>query len=129
MKFERVGYERYYETMAFHAVPEDHRYSDANVQRQVYFNSPWSISEVDADDRAEDADGDAAAQQEGRPVADDGEARERRRVERLEDDPVADHGLDGVGHHREEPGHEVRTEVGVAHGGERAAGGAHLRRS
>jgi len=50
--FMEIGLDRHYETMAFHSDPDDHRYSDANVQRQVYFNSPWSISEADADDHA-----------------------------------------------------------------------------
>src|SRR5690606_23880560 len=38
--------------------------------------------------------------QERHPVRDDGEAAQRRRLELLEDDPVADDVLDAVGHHR-----------------------------
>jgi hypothetical protein len=52
--FETVGNQRYYETMAFHTDPEDVRYHDINVNRQVYFESPWYISEIDADDKAND---------------------------------------------------------------------------
>ena len=51
--FETVGYNRYFETMAFHAA-FDGRYWDADVSREVCFESPWRISEIDADDRAND---------------------------------------------------------------------------
>ncbi len=50
--FTEIGLNRYFETMAFHSNPNDTRYHDADVTREVHFNSPWSISEVDADDRA-----------------------------------------------------------------------------
>jgi len=50
--FSEIGADRYYETMAFHAKPGDTRYHDADVEREVFFDSPWSISEVDADDKA-----------------------------------------------------------------------------
>ena len=46
-------------------------------------------------------------QQERRPVTDDREPRQRRRVEHLEYDPVADDVLDVVGRHRQEIDHEV----------------------
>ncbi len=39
--------------MAF-AAEYDGRYWDADVQRQLDFDSPWQISELDADDRAND---------------------------------------------------------------------------
>jgi len=52
--FDEIGYNRYYETMAFHSNPDDIRYHDADVNREVYFDSPWSISVVDADDKAND---------------------------------------------------------------------------
>ena len=52
--FETVGHDRYFETMAFHAKVDDERYNDADVNRQVDFNSTWSISEIDADDKAND---------------------------------------------------------------------------
>ena len=50
-------------------------------------------------------------EQERHPVADDGEAAERRRVERLEDDPVADDVLDVVGRHRHQAEREVAPVV------------------
>lgn len=50
--FEEIGCGRYYETMAFHANPDDQRYHDADVGWSAEFDGPWSISEVDADDRA-----------------------------------------------------------------------------
>ena len=52
--FETIGDNRYYETMAFHADYTDSRYFDADVTRQVSFDSPWQISEIDADDHAND---------------------------------------------------------------------------
>ena len=42
-----------FETKAFHAA-FDGRYWDADVSREISFESPWCISEVDADDRAND---------------------------------------------------------------------------
>lgn len=53
-KFVEVGPDRYFETMAFHAHLEADRYWDANVDREISFNSPWVIGEVDADDKAND---------------------------------------------------------------------------
>src|SRR2546422_3504491 len=47
------------------------------------------------------------------PVADDGEAGERRRVERLEDDPVAGDVLDALGGHADERQQEVVAVVAV----------------
>lgn len=52
--FAQIGCDRYYETMAFHSDPEDTRYYDADVSREVSFDSPWAISELDADDKAND---------------------------------------------------------------------------
>jgi hypothetical protein len=49
--YETIGYKRYFETMAF-AGKCNGRYIDANVSRRVNFDSPWSIGEVDADDKA-----------------------------------------------------------------------------
>ena len=51
-KFDEVGAGRYFETMAFHANKDDKRYFDANVSKQVYFESDWAIAEIDADDKA-----------------------------------------------------------------------------
>lgn len=50
--YEPIGLDRHYETMAFHSNPADTRYHDADVTRRIYFESPWAISEVDADDQA-----------------------------------------------------------------------------
>jgi len=52
--FLEIGCNRYYETMAFHSDPKDHRYHDADVSRQIGFDSPWTISTLDADDAAND---------------------------------------------------------------------------
>lgn len=49
--FDEIGHNRHFETMAFHA-EYDGRYWDADVTREVDFDSPWMISEVDAADRA-----------------------------------------------------------------------------
>ena len=51
-KFETVGVGRHFETMAFHSDPTDTRYYDANVSKQVYFDSELAIAEPDADDKA-----------------------------------------------------------------------------
>src|SRR5690625_2999714 len=37
-KFETIGHNRHFETMAFHSDPTDTRYYDANVSKQVYFD-------------------------------------------------------------------------------------------
>lgn len=42
---EMIGLNRYYETMAFHAIANG-PYIDADVGRQVYFDSPWSIDSL-----------------------------------------------------------------------------------
>ena len=51
-EFETIGCNRHYETMAFHSDKNDKRYHDMDVSRQVYFDSDWQISELDADDKA-----------------------------------------------------------------------------
>jgi len=51
--FEQIGCNRYYETMAF-AGERQGKYIDANVSREVGFDSPWCIAEFDADDLAND---------------------------------------------------------------------------
>lgn len=53
-KLAQIGLDRYFETMAFHADYEDHRYYDADVSNQISFDSPWSIGIQDADDLAND---------------------------------------------------------------------------
>lgn len=52
--FEEIGCNRHYETMAFYANPTDTRYHDIDLAREVHFDSPWCISELDADDKAND---------------------------------------------------------------------------
>lgn len=52
--FDTLGHERYYETCAFYAKRYQNRYWDADVSKEVEFESPWSISEIDADDKAND---------------------------------------------------------------------------
>jgi hypothetical protein len=39
---ETIGYNRYFETMAFHADPHD-EFMDANVTEQISFESDWAI--------------------------------------------------------------------------------------
>ena len=51
-KFDTVGVGRYFETMAFHAQKYDKRYFDADLRKQVFFDSDWAIDEIDADDKA-----------------------------------------------------------------------------
>jgi hypothetical protein len=51
-KFETIGHNRHYETMAFHSDKTDTRYNDADVSKQIEFESDWCIEEKDADDRA-----------------------------------------------------------------------------
>lgn len=53
-RFERIGMNRYFETMAFYADKEDTRYYDADIEREVPIDGEWCISEIDADDRAND---------------------------------------------------------------------------
>lgn len=52
--FLPIGNKRYYETMAFECDCSDKRFFDADVSRPVDFDSPWSISELDAEDKAND---------------------------------------------------------------------------
>ena len=52
-EFDRVGIDRYFETMVFHA-EYDGRYWDADISREVSFSSPWAVKDLDADDIAND---------------------------------------------------------------------------
>jgi len=47
-KFEEVGLNRYYETMAFHAKWELDCYWEADVEREIYFDSAWMISHINS---------------------------------------------------------------------------------
>ena len=51
-KFDTIGHNRHFETMAFHSDLTDKRYYHADVSKQVFFDSDWAIAEVDADDKA-----------------------------------------------------------------------------
>ncbi len=51
-KFDTIGHNRHFETMAFHCDLTDKRYYDADVSKRVFFDSDWAIAEVDADDKA-----------------------------------------------------------------------------
>lgn len=52
-EFQEIGaYGRMFETMAFHAKREQNRYWDADVLRQISFESEWAINHADADDEA-----------------------------------------------------------------------------
>ena len=44
-KIDTVGYERYYETMAFHV--GDNRFHDIDVEKQVELDCEWQLNEVD----------------------------------------------------------------------------------
>jgi hypothetical protein len=50
--FETIGHDRYFETMAFHAKPND-RFLDADISRQVSFESNWRIDQVDGEIEAD----------------------------------------------------------------------------
>jgi len=43
--WEHVDCERYYETMAFHSSGD--KYDDADVSRQVFFDSQWRLDKLD----------------------------------------------------------------------------------
>ena len=49
---ETIGVNRYYETMAFYALSDDAKYHDADVHRQIEFNSRWCINQPDSDNEA-----------------------------------------------------------------------------
>jgi len=53
-KIETVGSERYFETMAFYADKNDNRFFDADVSKTFNFKSKCAISEIDAEDKAND---------------------------------------------------------------------------
>ena len=51
-KFVHLRADCYFETAAFWADPEDTRYRDADVTKEITIDSKWKISEIDADDKA-----------------------------------------------------------------------------
>jgi hypothetical protein len=50
-RFMEIGFRRHYETMVFMA-EYDGRYWDADVTKEVTFDSPWCVEAADADDVA-----------------------------------------------------------------------------
>ena len=50
-EFDTIGYNRHYETMAFHAV-KDGEFWDADVGREVSFESEWAWPQIDDEWRA-----------------------------------------------------------------------------
>ncbi len=46
-RFDTIGHNRHFETMAFHAGND--KYQDAEVSRQVNFESDWAIAELDGE--------------------------------------------------------------------------------
>ena len=57
-KMEQIGYQRYYETMAFEAV-EKNGYVDAVVSNTVDFESKWAINADHVTDLSPDVDNEA----------------------------------------------------------------------
>ncbi len=51
---EEIGINRHYETMCFHAEFDQNKYWDANVSRQVTFESNWALSDPNMDNEAND---------------------------------------------------------------------------
>ena len=41
-RYDQVGLDRDYETMAFHVDPASGDYNDIDVERQIWFESPWA---------------------------------------------------------------------------------------
>lgn len=46
--FDTVGFDRYFETMAFMAKEND-KFKDADVSKQVFFDSNWQLNDPDAE--------------------------------------------------------------------------------
>lgn len=53
-QYEEIGLRRYYETMVFKARKYKERWWDADVSKEIDFDSPWAIGEIDAEDKAND---------------------------------------------------------------------------
>jgi len=51
-KYDTIGPNRNYETMAFHVDKNDKKYHDADVSRQISFESEWAIAEQFKDNEA-----------------------------------------------------------------------------
>ena len=48
-KIETIGIDRYFETMAFMSDENDQKFHDADVSKEVRFESNWAISTYDAE--------------------------------------------------------------------------------
>ena len=57
--FEKIGFNRCFETMVFHTDKTDTRYKDIDATREISLNGEWAIDEFDADDLANDMHEDA----------------------------------------------------------------------
>lgn len=55
-EIDTIGFNRYYETMAFHSNATDTIYNDANVSKQVSFDSNWALGEWNTPTIDNDAD-------------------------------------------------------------------------
>ncbi len=64
--YETVGLGRYYETMAFHAEKDAQGFIDADVSRQISFDSPWMLAELDKENEANDMHHKVIGEIEGR---------------------------------------------------------------
>lgn len=53
-KFETVGLDRYFETMAFIAYESEPKYWDADVTQKVRFDSNWSLPQPDMENEADE---------------------------------------------------------------------------
>lgn len=55
-EIQTIGINRYFETMAFHSRPKTdvHPWQDADVSREISFNSPWSIDQPWKEQEAND---------------------------------------------------------------------------
>jgi hypothetical protein len=49
---EKIAYQRYYETVAFHTIGNDTEFYDIDVGRPIYFDAPWEINQEWADNEA-----------------------------------------------------------------------------
>lgn len=52
-RFDTVGLERYYETMAFYSDPNDMVFHDIDVERKICLGCEWALNEID-DNKAND---------------------------------------------------------------------------
>ena len=50
-RFEKIGFEHYFETMVFHA-EFDGEFWDANVEREIYLDTKCTINDLDGENQA-----------------------------------------------------------------------------